>query len=707
MAKKVTRDTELCRRKRIEDKLLELYNSISDGYIAQAGRSDDSQDYWDVYNSKLGNNQYYNGVSKIFVPLVHDAVNARSTRFVNQIFPKGGRYVEVVSTDGTEPYAIMSLLEHYVRKSKLRTEVAPALCVSGDVEGQYNVYVEWSTRARHVSWIEKVPVKVGAMEVPEELEDGVDEIQNDVILDDYPIVEVLPDADVLILPATSNSVEDALAKGGSVTIIRRWTKAQLKEMQDDGEVNDERAEALISEMDQVAKQSEKNPPKKHADAAGIKAKGKICQGYETWTRIKIEDDMRLCRVFYGGDKTVLSCKLNPNWSDRCPLISIPVKKVAGVVKGISQVQPVAQIQYAANDAINEGMDSAAYALLPIIATDPLKNPKFATMIMDLAAVWEVDPNSTKFMTFPQLWKDAFEILGACKQQVFQSLSVTPAMMPQGTGGKSKRNQAEIAIEQQVDILTTADAVTVQEDVYTGIVERFAELDAQYRRDEITIKQFGYLGMKASMEKVPPLQLGTRYQFLWFGVEQARSAAQLQQQIALLNVIKGIPPQMMPGRRLNMVPAIEHAMSSTFGPRIAPLIFEDLTSQFSYPPEAENEILGTGQLWPVSPLDDDTQHMQVHTEALKDPAYLGDPSGALRKHIAQHRMSQIQKAMQQQQQGAQPGLPGSPGGAGQPGAAGAPKPGGQAGPAKNVKGPPGMIHQDRLPAAGATGMPRKM
>jgi len=703
VAKKVTRETELCRRTKIEDKLIKLYDSISDGFIAQAARSDDQADYWDLYNCRLGNNQYYNGQSKIFVPLVHDAVNARATRFTNQIFPRGGRYVDAVSSDGTEPYPTMALLEHYVRKAKLRTEVAPALCVNGDVEGQYNVYVEWSTRARHVSWIEKEPIKVGGEEVPEELAEGVDTIKSDVILDEHPIVEVIPDADILILPITSNSIEEAIASGGSVTIIRRWTKGQLEEMQAAGEIDDERAEDVIKEMDQVQKQGEKNPAKKHADAAGIKAKGKVCQGYETWTRLKVGDEMRLCRILFGGDKLALSCKLNPNWSDRCSLISVPVKKVSGVAKGISQVLPTAQMQYAANDAVNEGMDSAAYALLPIVMTDPLKNPRVGSMVMDLAAVWETSPNDTKFATFPQLWKDAFEIVTACKMQVFQSLSVTPAMMPQGTGGKAKRNQAEIALEQQVDILTTADAVTVlEEGVFTPILERFAELDAQYRRDPVTIKAFGYLGMKAAMTRIEPLQLGTRYQFLWFGVEQARNVAQFQQQIALLNVVKGIPPQMMPGRRLNVIPAIEQAMSAIFGPRIAPLIFEDISEQLSYPPEAENEILNTGQLWPVSPLDNDNEHMQVHGEDVKAH---GDPTGSVRKHIAQHRMSQIQKAMAAQQQQA-PGLPGSPGGAG-PGVAGTPKPGGQAGAPKNVKGPPGALHADRLPAAGAPVMPRKM
>ena len=57
-----------------------------------------------------------------------------------------------------------------------------------------------------------------------------------------------------------------------------------------------------------------------------------------------------------------------------------------------------------------------------------------------------------------------------------------------------------------------------------------------------------------------------------------NAQQIQQMIAGVNVIRGIPPQMYQGYRLNLVPAITHFMEVTFGPRLAPLIFEDLKDQ---------------------------------------------------------------------------------------------------------------------------------
>ena len=707
--RELTRDTDLIHdpvlpkkeRDKLREKLIDYYADIEKGFVDQGQRSDNMIDYWDAYYCIAGGGQAYSGNAQIYVPLIHNAVNARATRFVNQLFPKGGRYVEVVSSDGEEPHAITALLEHYVRKAKLRTEVAYPLCVNGDVEGQYNVYVSWSSVSRHVTWKEKQPLEIEGSEI----DDHVEEIVQEEIEDAHPVVEVLPDGDVLIQPQTCNSVPEALELGGSYTVIRRWTKSQIRQMIDDGEIDEDDGEALIEEMgsvEQQVQQNHENPAKHHADAAGVKAKGKIALGYEVWKKLEVDGQSRLCRILYGSSKLILSARLNPYWSDRCPGISVPVKKVAGVIKGVSQVEPCCRMQYAANDAINEGMDSATYSLLPIIMTDPLKNPKTNTMILDLAAVWETSPNDTKFATFPQLYKEAFEIVAACQQQIFQTLGVNSAMLPK-TSKQGKQNQAEVAQEQQVDILSTADAVTVlEEGVFTEILERFAELDAQFRDEELLIRQYGHMGMRAAMETVPPLQLGKRYSFLWYGVEQARNAAMRQQQIALINVARGIPPNLVPGRKLDLTPALDQAFADVFSSRLAPYIFIDVTKQNTYPPEQENVILEEGHRWSVSPADDDAKHIEVHVQAVQET---GDPSGTIKQHIALHRMQQIQKAMaQQQQEQQQPGSPGTPGGGKQPGVAGVPRIGAQpAGPRQN-KQAPGAIAPDRMPAAGVTTLP---
>ena len=687
------RSRNLAKSKKIRDKLLDLYKDVEKGFQDQRTRADDQADYWDIYNNITGQNQFYTGNSRIFVPITYNAINARKTRFINQIFPTSGRCVEVTSEDGTIPHTMVALAEHYVTKAKLR-QLMPAIMRNGDVEGQFNLYVDWSSRKRHVVRRVKKPVDLGeGMQGPEG--EDVDDIEEEVLSSDHPYVEILADSDVCILPATAQSLEQAIADGGSATILRRWGKAKIKKLIADGEIEEKLGKVLMEEMNSEAREGVPNKNKAMAQAAGVKGEGsgKYVLVYETWSMIKIgsgEDaEIRLCRSYLGGPDKVLSCVRNPNWSDRCPLISEPLEKVQGSVKGISKVAAVADLQYYANDVINEAADSSLFSLLPIILTDPLKNPKVGSMVLNLAAVWETSPNDTKFAQFPELWKQGLEIIANVQQTIFQTLSVNPSQITQGT--KKKQSQAEVAQEQQVDVLTTADVVTVVEDrVLTQLLERFIELDHQHRDQPIRIREYGEIGIKQSMAEVDPIQLGTRYSIRWFGVEQVRSAQQIQQQIGMINVIKTIPPQQYQGYRLNLAPAISAMMEAGFGPRLAPLIFEDMRSQLSVDPKQEDALLQMGHDVPVHELDDHKAHIQDHIEFGKQA---GDPHGLIRRHVLEH-VQKLEQAAQAQAQVAKP-QPGMAGGGG------GPRPGAQPAQQRPAQQPPGAVSPDQTPTA----MPR--
>jgi hypothetical protein len=686
----LSRDEELCDKSEFQETLVKLYREIEQGFDSQSNRADAIADYWDCYNTKLNHCQFYTGNSQIYVPIIYDAVNARVTRFSNQIFPQSGRYVDVVTEDGNVPNATISLLEFYIRKCKMQTDIVPMLMRSGDVEGQYTVYVDWKKTEKEV--VMRVP---RAPQIDPQIVDPletVDDIEEQTIVEGYPTVEVISDVDILILPATASSIEDALDQGGSVTVIRRWSKAKLRQMIADKHIDKKRGEELLKEMSQPKKFGRKDTNKDMIDAAGIKSDGsgiKCAQIYETWTKLTTDKKSRLHRIFFAGVDKTIGCKRNPFWSDNIPIISCSVEKVKGSFKGKSKIAPVATFQYAANDAVNEGMDSAAYALLPIIMTDPMKEPKIGSLVLSLAAIWETSPNDTQFAKFPEMWRDAFEIVGAARAQIFQTLSVNPAQITQTTTTKKKPSQAEIANEQQIDVLTTAGAVTtIEGGVLTPILHRMLELDHQFRNKEITIMQHGEMGVKAEMQKVPTVQLNVKHYIKWFGVEAARNAQQLQQQIAAANVLRGIPPNLYPGYQLDLVPIITQLVENTFGPRIAPLVFKNIRDQISTDPELENDLLMQGMELEPSPGDDIQKHMQAHQKAMQAT---GDPYGTIRTHLRKHQIMAMMQMAQQGQQ--QPGLPGAPGGAG-PGLPGTPRAGAQPG-APRTQGPPGMIHADQM------------
>lgn len=702
MAKKIDRDEELGTRAKTKEHLLKMYRDIQTAFVDQHERSDQIMDHWDCFNCRRLTRQFYDGNTSIFVPIVRNAIKARKTRFLNQIFPMSGRYVEVTTSDTDLPQAQMSLAEHYIRTCKLRTEVMPALLVNGDVEGQYTLYASWEETKKHTVKRITRGFQSDGLEFDDLGEN--EDIEEEVLIAAGPKFEVIADNDLMVMPVTADSIPEAIAMGGSVTILRRWTKATIAKKKADGEIIPEVAERMMKEMSvKKADASNRDTAKQNADAAGIKtgAGDKFALVYETWSNVKVGGEWRLCRSYYGGDDQVLGCKQNPYWCDEVPVISTPVEKVAGVFKGMAPIASVMDLQIAANDATNEGADAAHFSAMPIIMTDPEKNPKVGTMVLGLASIWETSPKDTSFAQFPDLWNAAISRVAAFKDEIFQTLGVNPAMIPQNTGTK-KRNQAEIATEQQVDLLTTADAVTVlEEGVLTPAIQWMMWLDHQFRDRAITIKQYGELGLQANMQEIPLIQMNHRYEYRWFGVEAARNAQQIQQQIATLNVVKGIPPEQLPGYRLNAVPVITRLCDNAFGHRLAPQVFEKIQG-VTVDPETENALMVQGFETPVHPEDNDLEHIQAHMQM----AQQGDFHGHIRNHIMAHQAQMQGKAQAAQQAQNPKGLPGAPSGAG-PGVAGSPKPGAQPQGPRLVKGPEGSIPQDQMPRAGAIGMPRKM
>jgi len=697
---------ELSGLKAIQTQAQKIHQQVSQSFKDQQNRANENIDWWDCYNGKLNNNQAYeDAVSKIYVPIVYEAVEARTTRFSNQIFPENGRYIEVITEDGDYPYGHMALMENYIDRSNLRTEIIPAMCRSGDIEGQYSLYVSWKESKKKIRYKDLKKNTIADLDVDL---DGIEEyevVEEQEWIEGRPHVEVVSDSDLTIYPATADSVDDAIESGGHVTMLMRMTEGKIDEMVANGTFDKAKAEQLKTGFGNsgadLGGYASRSTEKEQGAAAGIRVEGntRVAHVYQTWVKLKIKGEKRLCVVYYGGDELLLSVKLNPYWCNKCPIISAPVRKVAGICKGVSLVKPVAELQYMANDAANLAMSSGIYSLMPIVMTDPEKNPRIGTMLMNIASIWQTNPNDTQLVEFPPLYQHGFQMIDWCKSEIFQALSVNPSMITSGQAYR-RPTQSEVANEQMVDVLTTADAVTIIENsILTPLIERFFEYDKQFRTAPVAVKAHGQVGIRAQMEYIPPIQREKRYYFKWFGVEQARSAQRIQQQISAVNVARGIPPQLMPGRKLDLVPVIENLMENAFGSRLAPLVFKDETAQMSYSPLLENEMLMNGYDVEISELDDDMEHLQAHIDALNAEGDVGVQAGFLKLHIAKHQQRILERQQEVSMGLAQANPTGAPGGAAMPLPGSSP-----AGPA-NIKQPPGSIEADQM--QDPTMMPRNM
>ncbi|MES2137589.1 MAG: hypothetical protein V4502_11095, partial [Pseudomonadota bacterium] len=185
-----SRDRDLLGNSRspIRRKLADLASAVWRGYEDQSDRSDSQLDYWDCFNCVTNGNQYYNGIAQIYWPIIHDAITARATRFINQLFPHTGRYVEVISADGAKPAALVGLLEHYIRSQRFKTQVLKPLCRTGDIEGQYNLYLDWAEVRRQLVSRETHGTIVDGIEADDE---EIDDITEEEVILGAPVFEVL------------------------------------------------------------------------------------------------------------------------------------------------------------------------------------------------------------------------------------------------------------------------------------------------------------------------------------------------------------------------------------------------------------------------------------------------------------------------------------------------------------------------------------
>lgn len=664
---------------KVKEILEKTYASVVSGFDDKTDQTQVIERAWDIYNCTLNENQMYEGDSKTFLPIVHDAIEARVTRFSNAIFPQTGRYSEVLSSDGTVPYDIMAVLDHYVEQSSLRDAVIPPLMRSGDITGQYSLFLSWCNKTRYTIRKQQTPTM--------EAEGGsvasvgtVEDIEFEEVDDSRPDVMVLDPRDLLILPASVDEIEDA----DVVAIALRLSAGKIQDMIDNGEIDEDAGEELLDNMTNPNSDKQPNPDKKNLNAAGVQvdSKGnKTALVYMIWTKLKIDGKRRRCMAYMAGADDILSCKRNPYWSDRIPVISQAALKVNGSVWGKSRVEPIEKMQYAANDAFNMGQDCLKYGLMPVTVIDPEKFQKTSSVVLTMGAIWLGDPSAIEVIKFPQNMAEAQQVVEVCRSQIMQSLGTNPAMMMGGGLGKNP-TAAQISQEQQVALEGTSDVVTILESsVLNKIIRWFYEMDYQFRDKDIHVRRFGSVGTQAEMQSVPPIGVDTHLTFKWYGTEGNKSAQQIQQMISLLNVLKGIPPEMLNGRKIDAGPIIDQAANATFGPKIAPKVLIDQRHLLSISAEEENASLLNGFCVHTSPHDDHPRHIRLHQQLAMET---GDPSGEIRIHLAEH-----ESAMTQQQGQMQPPMQGGP------------REGAQNQAPTGVQNPPGAIHPDQMPG----GMPR--
>ena len=683
------------------EKAEKLYDKIVKCYENKSSQEDAIEEYWAIYNAKPDDNRSYVGNSTCYLPEVRNCINARAKRTLKTLFPNSGRHVEAVGSDAQRPYPQLALMEHYIRQTRLKNVVRADL-ISGDVTGQWCLYIDWMSSTRTIRKAVRKNQVLEDSETGESLaemapddesdSDGdTHEVKTEKVYEERPDVVPIAVQDVAVLPPTANRLDPHVT-----TAVRlRMSKDRVQEMMDEGVFvsdQDEDADALFKRLsDGMDKRLDKKGGKQRVQDAGIRTEGttKYALIFEVHCMLPLgedENEREPCFVYFADTKPIGIIR-NPWWSGKRPIISASIEEITGSFFGSSKVEPVKFLQWNLNDTWNMALDSATYSLLPIVITDPTKNPNYNSMVMGLAAIWLADPSSTQFANFPALYKEHLPLCAAIQQQIRESMDTNDAML--GRQPQGRKGSQQVAKQNQDEATNITDLADRYEEVMLNpLMELFFELDAQFRTRALLVETKGDLGVRAKMLEIPPQQFDERFTFRWVGSDYANGMNRVQQQIAALNVLRGIPPQQMNGRRLDVTPALDALVEMLFGPEVAPHILIDERNLYTVDPEEENSMLHNGFPVEVHHADDDPKHIESHQ---KVAMYTGDPSGHFRVHIALH-MKQLQdkRAAQQQQQGGQPGMPGGAG----PGVAGTPRIGSQPGQPR-MQQPPGAVHADQM------------
>lgn len=686
-----------------------FYKTVVKAYENKNEQVDNIEEYWNIVQCKPDSNQQYSGNSQVYIPAVRDALRARAKRVVKQLFPVNLKHVEGLSSDAKTPYTQLSLLEHYIRKLGLKDIVRSSL-IAGDVTGQWNLLVDWTKTTRNIAKLVKrnpLVEEVDGEDVRDlEIEDPTSEYEDleaDEIVEEAPEVVDFATEDLAVIPPTCNDLQKAKA----VSLRLRLSPDAVREMEDQGVFILPKGSDIEEFCTPDKKLDRKSRPQRQVHDAGIRTEGTNKHAIIFMVYMKLDlggEHRESAIVYYAGEDEIIGIIRNPLWSGRVPIISQPVERTAGSFFGKSKVDPVKFTQWNLNDFFNMGQDSAMYSLLPIWAVDPLNAPQWQTLVMGLAAVWPVAPDNVKPLTQPQLWKDSALICDMMKRQIWESLDVNEMMMGKMPPGR-KNAQIVGGMQQEQSTSINDDASRYEEVILNPLMEMLFELDQQFRTDDITIEQRGEIGVKASLEVIPVMQWGQKYFFRWAGTEYLMGMQRIQQQIAAMNVIKGIPPQQLNGRKFDATPILESLVENVFGPEMAPRILIDERNHYTIPPEIEDEMLHNGFAnVTVHERDDDQRHLQSHMRAA---AMNQDPLGLYREHMQAHMM-QMQRKREMQMAPKPQGLPGGPGGgagtAPPQGVAGSPRPGALPAPGRPAQQPAGAIQADQMadPMAGARG-----
>jgi len=578
-------------------------------------------DYWKAWNAQSIDSQY-DGFHTVTLPFAHDAIEACVKRDVATFFPVSNEWVTATGPDQEVSYKISKLLNHHLVSSEFMDTIR-IVDRTARVTGTGILYADWENDLDPDE--EEPDLETLNPLAEQEVEEGT-------------VFRSVGPENFLVEPITCLSLKKA-----SLVAERRFLDVGMyRRLVEEGvyEASKDLEKYLKGDIDEGLK-----------DILEAKNSGIGLKGEGLSTVIIVVD---VFTEFEGKDMLitlskgiVLRAEESPFGKER-PYFGVSRKQDGQSFFGHGDIQYIMGMAEAANDFINQGLDSATYALCPVVSVDPKTSPNYKSFVMEPGAIWT--GGSATPLQMPNLANEALGLVNDIKMQIQTTMGLTPPVnIDQGS-----RKPAAVAAMMQAEIqLAEQDwARSFEQNILIPAAQWILELDQKHRKNPVTTFGVSEELMTIDLSGLDPKQ----FLLTWQGSRQATNPAKSQQVLTALNILSKVPPQALGGKTLDLSPLLEYLFGTVFALPVADKIISDPRENTSIDPRIENQGLAVGVYLPVHKQDDDMLHIQVHSQ-LQTP----ESQNHIQEHLKQAhlkmqaqqqaQMAQIAQA-QQRQQGAQ-------------------------------------------------------
>lgn len=279
-------------------------------------------------------------------------------------------------------------------------------------------------------------------------------------------------------------------------------------------------------------------------------------------------------------------------------------------QGIMEV--VESLAYEQNDTANQIMDNRTMALNPIAVIDPFKVRDHASLRLGPGAKWLADPDGVRFTAVPDLTVSGYNAYNMVKNEILEASDATPNMPAQmrGASRTAMRDQVmttEMNSELSEFITQCCNMIKdMLKKTHSNIRQRLEDTG-----DEILVRILRKRSSDFSVVSVSADDIIGDFDYHFKPAsEQSLDRVQVNQ------LITGIKVLSESGVKFNMENVARRLLRDGFGFDEYEEFMVSESLQPSMPQDMENKLLDMGKLVPVSPLDNDEEHLQVLKERMQ-------------------------------------------------------------------------------------------